>query len=124
EKQDARDYMTGYLGSLQKRAEANLDTQMFRARAEREAKELREEQEKLDKQRKMKDSINKYRQEAMKRREAEKEMDERDDAELRLRKAEADQLFLIYQQEKDKKRDEDAQAVSEHLLKQAVSHSI
>ncbi|CAF1246249.1 unnamed protein product [Rotaria magnacalcarata] len=119
EKQDARDYMTGYLGSLQKRAEANLDTQMFRARAEREAKELREEQEKLDKQRKMKDSINKYRQEAMKRREAEKEMDERDDAELRLRKAEADQLFLIYQQEKDKKRDEDAQAVSEHLLKQA-----
>ncbi|CAF3177590.1 unnamed protein product [Rotaria socialis] len=119
EKQDARDYMTGYLGSLQKRAEANLDTQMFRARAEREAKELREEQEKLDKQKKMKDSINKYRQEAMKRREAEKEMDERDDAELRLRKAEADQLFLIYQQEKDKKRDEDAQAVSEHLLKQA-----
>jgi hypothetical protein len=57
----------------------------------------------------------------MKRREAEKEMDERDDAEMRRRKAETDQLFLLYQQEKDKKRSQDAQALSELHLKQAVS---
>jgi hypothetical protein len=54
--------MIGYLGSLQKRAEADYDTQIFRARAQREAKELREEQEKLDKQRKMQESINQHRQ--------------------------------------------------------------
>lgn len=57
--------MTGFLGSLQKRAEADFDTQMFRARAQREEKELREEQEKLDKQKKMQDSINKHRQETV-----------------------------------------------------------
>jgi hypothetical protein len=62
EKQDARDQMIGYLGSLQKRAEADYDTQIFRAQAQREAKEAREEQEKLDKQRKMQDSINHHRQ--------------------------------------------------------------
>ncbi len=62
EKQEARDHMIGYLGSLQKRAEADYDTQIFRARAQREAKELREEQEKLDKQRKMQESINQHRQ--------------------------------------------------------------
>lgn len=60
--------MIGYLGSLQKRAEADYDTQIFRAHAEREAKELREEQEKLDKQRKMQDSISQHRQETVGRR--------------------------------------------------------
>jgi hypothetical protein len=62
EKQEARDHMIGYLGSLQKRAEADYDTQIFRARAQREAKELREEQEKLDKQQKMQELINQHRQ--------------------------------------------------------------
>lgn len=65
EKQDARDHMIGYLGSLQKRAEADYDTQIFRARAEREAKELREEQEKLEKQRKMQDAIDQHRHETV-----------------------------------------------------------
>ncbi len=62
EKQEARDHMIGYLGSLQKRAEADYDTQIFRARAQREAKELREEQDKLDKQQKMQELINEHRQ--------------------------------------------------------------
>jgi hypothetical protein len=57
--------MIGYLGSLQKRAEADYDTQMIRARIQREEKELREEQEKLDKQRKMQETINQYRQETV-----------------------------------------------------------
>jgi len=57
--------MIGYLGSLQKRAEADYDTQIFRAQAQREAKELREEQEKLDKQRKMQESIEQHRQETV-----------------------------------------------------------
>jgi len=57
--------MIGYLGSLQKRAEADYDTQIFRARAQREAKDLREEQEKLEKQQKMQESIKKYRQETV-----------------------------------------------------------
>ncbi|CAF1590506.1 unnamed protein product [Rotaria sp. Silwood1] len=118
EKQEARDHMIGYLGSLQKRTEANYDTQIFRAQAQREAKELREEQEKLDKKQKMQESINKYRQETMKRREVEKEIEQRDDLEMRQKKAEADQLFLLYQQEKDKQRNQDAQALSEFQLKQ------
>ena len=67
EKQEERDHMIGYLGSLQKRAEADYDTQMIRARAQREAKELKEEQEKLDKQRKMQDLINQHRQETVKK---------------------------------------------------------
>jgi hypothetical protein len=65
EKQEARDYMIGYLGSLQKRAESDYDTQIFRARAEKEAKDLREEQEKLEKRKKMQESINKHRQETV-----------------------------------------------------------
>ncbi len=58
----------------------------------------------------------------MKRRDAEKEMEEREDAEMRQRKAEADRLFLIYQQEKDNKRNQDAHALAELHLKQAVSY--
>jgi hypothetical protein len=58
----------------------------------------------------------------MKRREAEKEMEEREDIEMRQRKHETDQLFLLYQQEKDKKRAENAQALSDIHLKQVVSH--
>jgi predicted Holliday junction resolvase-like endonuclease len=65
EKQEARDHMIGYLGSLQKRAEADYDTQIFRAQAQREEKELREAQEKLDKQQKMQEAINKHRQETV-----------------------------------------------------------
>lgn len=57
--------MIGYLGSLQKRAEADYDTQIFRAQAEREAKELHEEQEKLDKQRKMQNLIAQHRHETV-----------------------------------------------------------
>lgn len=59
--------MIGYLGSLQKRAEADNDTQIFRARAQKEAKDLREEQEKYEKQQKMQESINKYRLETVRR---------------------------------------------------------
>jgi hypothetical protein len=58
----------------------------------------------------------------MKRREAEKEMEERDEVEMRQKKAETDRLFLLYQQEKDKKRNQDAQALSEYHLKQAVRY--
>jgi hypothetical protein len=58
----------------------------------------------------------------MKRRDAEKEMEEREDAEMRQRKAEADRLFLMYQQEKDNKRNQDAHALAELHLKQAVSY--
>ena len=53
--------MIGYLGSLQKRAEADNDTQIFRARADREAKERREAQEKLEKQQNMQESIHQHR---------------------------------------------------------------
>ena len=57
--------MVGYLGSLQKRAEADNDTQIFRAQAQREAKELREEQEKFEKRKKMQESIEKFRHETV-----------------------------------------------------------
>jgi hypothetical protein len=57
--------MIGYLGSLQKRAEADNDTQIFRARAEKEAKDLREAQEKSEKQQKMQESIAKHRYETV-----------------------------------------------------------
>lgn len=60
----------------------------------------------------------------MKRREVEREMDEREDAEIRRKKAESDQLFLMYQQEKEKQRAQDAQTVSAFHLKQSVSFSI
>lgn len=143
EKQEARDHMIGYLGSLQKRAEADYDTQIFRAQAQREEKELREEKEKLEKRQKMHASIEKHRQETVrtsfncnlneteinffflfkiKRRDIEKDMQQREDNEMRQRKDEADQLFNLYQQEKYKKRAQDAQMLSECHLRQAVSH--
>jgi hypothetical protein len=40
---------------------------------------------------------------------------------MRQKKAETDRLFLLYQQEKDKKRSQDAKATAESHLKQAVS---
>jgi hypothetical protein len=51
-------------------------------------------------------------------------MEEREDAEIRRKKEEADQLFLLYQQEKEKQRNQDAQTISQIHLKQAVSYSI
>jgi len=51
-------------------------------------------------------------------------MEEREDAEIRRKKEEADQLFLLYQQEKEKQRNQDAQAISQIHLKQAVSYFI
>jgi len=39
---------------------------------------------------------------------------------MREKKAETDKLFQIYQQEKDKKRRDDAQALSQTHLQQAV----
>lgn len=53
--------MIGYLGSLLKRAEADYDTQIFRARAEKEAKAYYEEQEKYEKELQMQESIEKHR---------------------------------------------------------------
>ncbi|CAF1561345.1 unnamed protein product [Didymodactylos carnosus] len=121
EKQEARDHMIGYLGSLQKRQEADDDTRIARAQAQREAKELKEEQEKLEKQQKMQDSITKHRYESMKRQEAEKEMEEREEAEMRRKKAEADQLFRLYQQEKEKQRTANSSELAKYHTKQAVS---
>ena len=60
-KQQARDEMIGYLGTLQKRAEADFDTQIFKAQAERQAKERHEEQERLVKELKMNEAIAKHR---------------------------------------------------------------
>ncbi len=57
--------MIDYLGSLQKRAEADYDTQIFRARAEKDAKAAREAQEKFEKQKKMQESIAKHRYETV-----------------------------------------------------------
>jgi hypothetical protein len=59
--------MIGYLGSLQKRAEADYDTHIYRAQAEREAKEFYEEQEKFEKQQKMLESIDQHRLQTVKR---------------------------------------------------------
>ncbi len=56
----------------------------------------------------------------IKRREAEKEMLEREEAELQRKKDASDQLFLSYQQEKDKQRNQDAQAISQIHLRQVV----
>ena len=59
--------------------------------------------------------------EKIKRRAVEREMEEREDAEMRRQKAESDRLFLLYQQEKEKQHLQDVQAISEYRLKQAVS---
>ena len=57
--------MIDYLGSLQKRAEADYDTQIFRARAEKDAKDARESQEKYEKQQRMQEAIAKHRYETV-----------------------------------------------------------
>lgn len=59
----------------------------------------------------------------MKRREVDKEMQEREEAEMRQKKAETDQLYHMYQQEKEKQRRQDAQTLSDLHFKQAVSRS-
>jgi hypothetical protein len=45
---------------------------------------------------------------------------EREEAELQRKKDASDQLFLSYQQEKDKQRNQDAQAISQIHLRQVV----
>lgn len=57
--------MTGYLASLQKRAEADFETQIFKAAAEQAAKAQREEEEKFEKQKKANESIRKHRHETV-----------------------------------------------------------
>jgi len=57
--------MIGYLGSLQKRAEADYETQMIRAQIQREAKERREEQEKYNRTQQILESIDKHRYETV-----------------------------------------------------------
>lgn len=47
-------------------------------------------------------------------------MDERAEAEINKKTAEADQMFRQFQQEKDKKRSQDAQDLAAHHLRQAV----
>lgn len=59
--------MIGYLGSLQKRAEADYDIQIIKAQAERDAKVEREAQEKYLQQEKMHDAIAKHRYETVRK---------------------------------------------------------
>jgi hypothetical protein len=49
-------------------------------------------------------------------------MAEREEADLQRKKDESDRLFLLYQQEKQKQRDQDAQAISQAHLRQVVSN--
>ena len=58
----------------------------------------------------------------MKRREAQKEMEDREEAIMRKKRVETEKLFLIYQKEKEKQRNQDAQALSAFHLRQAVSY--
>ena len=57
----------------------------------------------------------------MKRRELERGKEEREDADIHAKKAEADRLYQLYQAEKTKQRQRNAHAVSDFHLKQAVS---
>ena len=57
----------------------------------------------------------------MKRRELERGKEEREDAGIHAKKADADRLFQLYQAEKAKQRQRDAHTVSDFHLKQAVS---
>ncbi len=60
----------------------------------------------------------------MKRRETQRQMEEREDAEMRRRNAESDRLFLLYEQEKERQRIEDIQKLSQFHLKQIVSYIV
>ena len=52
----------------------------------------------------------------------ERNVEEHEDAEMNKKTTEADQLFFQYQQEKDRKRRQNAQGLSQFHLGQAVSH--
>lgn len=56
----------------------------------------------------------------MKRRAAEKEIEEREDANIRRKKEESDRLYSLYLEEKQRQRQQDAQANSQSHLKQIV----
>ena len=47
-------------------------------------------------------------------------MEEREDAELRRRKAQADHLFRLYQKEKEKEREQNVQLLGQIQQRQAV----
>jgi hypothetical protein len=57
----------------------------------------------------------------LKRRETQRQIEQREDAEMRRRNAESDRLFLLYEQEKERQRIQDIQKLSEFHLKQIVS---
>ncbi|CAF0778305.1 unnamed protein product [Adineta ricciae] len=119
QKQNTRDETIGYLGSLLKRAEADNESRIYRAQAEKDAKTYREEQEKYEKQQQMLDSIEKHRLQSLKRRQFDRGMEEREDAELRRRKAQADHLFRLYQKEKEKEREQNVQLLGQIQQRQA-----
>ena len=57
----------------------------------------------------------------MKRREAERQIEEREERIMQEKKVEADRLYHLYQDEKERQRMEKAQAVSHSHLNQIVS---
>lgn len=56
----------------------------------------------------------------MKRRAAEKEIEEREDADIRRKKEESDRLYSLYLEEKQRQRQQAAQTNSQSHLKQIV----
>lgn len=56
----------------------------------------------------------------MKRHQTEREIAEREEIEMQKKKVEADRLYHLYQEEKQRRRQEDAMAISRAHLQQAV----
>lgn len=117
EKEENKEKMMSYLGSLLKQQVADEDFRIAKAVAKNEAKMAQEEYEKFMRAQKELKEINDYRLETIKRKEMEQMKKEREDEELMRKKVETDLMHQIYEAEKAKKRGVKLQEISEQNLK-------
>lgn len=119
QKQDERDKIISYLGALLKQQEDDQDFRIAKAVEKREMKLAQEEMDKMKNLREMQISIEKYRREAIKMRQLEKERQKQETEEYMRGRLEADHLFQVYEDEKHKKGMKDKATIAKNNLSKA-----
>jgi hypothetical protein len=121
EKDEQKERMLAKIGMQLKEKDTDEDFRIAKALAKREAKEYNEEIVKNLKYERDQHEINLYRKETIERKEAERRLREKEDAEFMKKKMETDLLYQMYEREKGAKRQQEMNEISKKNKKLTVS---